>query len=611
MVLNISSGFSALTSLLYKNIRVFIAIFLMFTFNSAAFSSNLTVTLDGDLPNVIKNNIHAYLGNLPDTALERTAFIYSAKDNTYKALQALGYYQPDIMVKVDENPWKLILTVKLNEATLIDNIDINIEGEANNDSAFITLLSEIDIQSGDKLHHGKYETLKSNLLSLALQRGYFRGSLIDSNITIKDEYHSADINIHYESGPRYRFGEVRFNDTELETKLLTSLIPFNKKDYYNTNDFHQLQQQLQSTQYFGNVDITHADKSQDEKNKNFTVPIDVSLTPAKSHLFDFGIGYATDTKLRISASWRTPLINKYGHFQETKIEYSTINPTGNFIYSIPLGHPTQDLLQFKVAVENDEYPDLSTKVYSAQVGRIISKNNWNRQIYTRLHKEAWHYDFDEKNPNIDWSDKDNVKYIIPGVTWSRTIRSGSALDPSSGFRQIYNVEGAHLKAASDNSFFRLHGRWNFITTLTANHRLVTRAELGAIYVDRDAQLAPSLRFYAGGDQSIRGFAYQSIGSTIPSSSDPDNSREVVVGGTRLMVASVEYQYYVNPKWRLAFFSDGGSVANKGEFEPVYSLGSGLHYLSPVGAVKFDLAYGFDDNNENDKWRVHINLGAEL
>ena len=141
------------------------------------------------------------------------------------------------------------------------------------------------------------------------------------------------------------------------------------------------------------------------------------------------------------------------------------------------------------------------------------------------------------------------------------------------------------------------------------HRLVTRAELGAIYIDRDAQLAPSLRFFAGGDQSIRGFAYQSIGSTIPVSSDPGETKSIVVGGTRLMVASIEYQYYLNNKWRLALFSDGGSVARKGEFDPVYSLGSGIHYMSPVGAIKFDFAYGIDDDEKD--WRVHINIGAEL
>jgi translocation and assembly module TamA len=240
---------------------------------------------------------------------------------------------------------------------------------------------------------------------------------------------------------------------------------------------------------------------------------------------------------------------------------------------------------------------------------FLRKNNWNRQVYARLHQEAWQYDLDDESPNIIWSEKDNVQYLIPGITWSKTTRSGSALDPSTGFRQTYNIEGAHLSAGSDNSFFRIHGRWNYITTLKPKHRFVARAELGAIFIDEDAQLAPSLRFYAGGDQSIRGFAYQSIGSTIDSSSDPTLAVPVTVGGTRLALASLEYQYYVNRQWRLAIFSDGGSVTNKDELNPVYSIGSGIHYLSPVGAVKLDFAYGVADDNE--EWRIHLNLGAEL
>ncbi|MDX2370261.1 MAG: autotransporter assembly complex family protein [Colwellia sp.] len=596
-------------TLLYKQIKKLAAIFLFFVFTHIAYASNLTVELEGQLPEAVQRNVLSYLGKLPTSELERSAFIYSAKDNADKALQSLGYYQADTDVVIDKDRWKLILTITLHDPTLIENIDVNITGEARDDPAFIALMNNIDIQQGDKLHHGKYEALKSTLLSLAQQRGYFNGTLIDSSITIKADYHYADIKITYKSGPRYRFGDVSFNDFNLDPALLLSLIPFKKGALYNTNDFHQLQHQLQSTQYFSNVHVVHADRIQDKTNIHYTVPIDVSLTPAKSHQVNFGIGYATDTKYRLSAGWRTPLINKYGHFQETKIEYSALNPTGKFIYSIPLSHPTDDILQFKVTVENDDFADLTTKFYSVQVGRVVSKNNWNRQLYARLHQEAWQYDLDETNPNIIWSEKDNVQYLIPGVTWSKTIRSGSPLDPSTGFRQTYNIEGAHLKAGSDNSFFRIHGRWNYITTLKTNHRLVTRAELGAMYIDRDAEFAPSLRFYAGGDQSIRGFAYQSIGSTIPSSSDPDKAQPVTVGGTRLMVASIEYQYYLNDKWRLALFSDGGSVANKGEFKPVYSFGSGLHYLSPVGAVKFDFAYGIDDDDKG--WRFHLNLGAEL
>jgi len=605
MVLIISGYLNPNMALFYKQIKIFAIVFILFVFSFLASASNLSVKLDGKLPKEVKSNVLSYLGKLPDTELERSAFIYSAKDNAYNALQSLGYYQADINIIVEKDPWQLMLTIILNEPTLIGDIKVKITGEAIDDPAFIALLNRNDIQQGDKLHHGKYEALKSDLLSLALQRGYFNGSLTDSSVTIKEAYHYADIKITYKSGPRYNFGDVSFNDFDLDAALLSSLIPFKQGTAYNTKDFHKLQQQLQSTQYFSNVHVVHADK----KNNPYTVPINVSLTPAKSHQLDLGIGYATDTQFRLSAGWRTPLINKYGHFQETKFEYSTLNPTGNFIYSIPLSHPTDDLLQIKVTVENDDYADLTTKFHSVKIGQVVSKNNWNRQVYTRLHQEAWQYELDEVEPNIDWSEKDNVRYVIPGATWSKTIRSGSALDPSAGFRQTYNIEGAHLKAGSDNSFFRVHGRWNYITTLKTNHRLVTRAELGAIYIDRGAQLAPSLRFYAGGDQSIRGFAYQSIGSTIPSSSDPDKTALVTVGGTRLMVASIEYQYYLNDKWRLALFSDGGSVANKGEFDPVYSLGSGLHYLSPVGAVKLYFAYGIDDDDKN--WRIHINLGAEL
>jgi translocation and assembly module TamA len=609
MLLNISGYFSTPMTNFYKVIRFLTITYLLFVFNQNTFANDFTVEFKGELPKEVKSNILSHLGTLPKTELERSAYIYAAKDNTNDALNALGFYQAEISMTSEEALNKLILIIKINPATLIDRVDINITGDGAEDYALIDLIENINIKAGDRLHHGKYESFKTSLLSLALQQGFFDGVLIDSNIMIKDGYSKADIKMNYESGPRYKFGEVSFSNTLLNDNLLTSLIPFSKGDFYTTKSFHQLQQKLQSTQYFGNVYVAQADKVKDPENSSYTIPIDVSLTPAKSHYFDFGVGYATDTQFRLSAGWRSPLINKYGHFQETKIEYSPLNPTGKFIYSIPLDHPTEDILQFKISAENDEYADLTTKFYSIQLGRIISKDDWNRQIYTRLHQESWQYDLDETQPNIDWSEEDNVRYVIPGVTWSRTIRSGSALDPSSGFRQVYNVEGAHLKAASDNSFFRLHGRWNYITTLAENHRLVTRAELGAIYIDRDAELAPSLRFYAGGDQSIRGFAYQSIGSTVPSSSDPNNPKEVVVGGTRLMVASLEYQYYLNDKWRIALFSDGGSVANKGEFDPVYSIGTGFHYLSPVGAVKFDFAYGVDGDETN--WRIHINLGAEL
>lgn len=615
MVSIIIGFFTSLILSFYTPLKVLIkGAFFFFAFANIAFASNLILTLNGELPEHIKKNIHAYLGKLPDTELERSAFIYSTKTNINNALQALGYYKAEIVVVTKKQPWQLIVTINLNEPTLLDNIDISITGEAEKDPLFIKLLSEHGLAKGTILHHGKYEDFKSDLLSLALQHGFFNGTLVESIITIKDDYRLADITIAFSSGPRYRFGEVTFSDFELDPLLLTSLIPFKQGDLYSTKTFHQFQYQLQATQYFGSVLAVPENTVQNTEDPQYLVPINVSLTPTKSHHFDFGVGYATDTQLRASIGWRTPLLNKYGHYQETKFEYSAINPTGRFIYSIPLKHPTDDVMQFKITVEGADYADLTTKFYSTQVGKVSRKETWNREIYMRYHQEAWRYLLDEKELNIDWGEEDKVHYYIPGITWSKTIREGSALDPSAGFRQTYNIEAAHLDAGSDNSFFRMHARWNYIKTLQPKHRLVTRAELGAIYIDLDAQIAPSLRFYAGGDQSIRGFDYQSIGTTIPSSEAPnklntDKPNQIVVGGTRIIVGSIEYQYYINEKWRVGLFTDGGSVTNKGEFNPVYSFGSGIHYITPVGAVKLDLAYGIDGDKRSQ--RIHITLGAEL
>jgi translocation and assembly module TamA len=595
--------------------RLLIQLLSLFLFTSHVVNaSNLVLKVDGELSEAAFLNIKAHLSPMPQNTLERSAFIYSVNNKTNTALQALGFYQADFSFRVDktiESQWQLLLNVNTNNPVLINNVDIMLMGKASNDEVFQQFLQQHTLHPGEQLNHGKYEAVKTGLLSLALQRGFFKSELQKSIIKVDKISQTADIHIHFNSGPRYQFGDISFNQFPLEPELLERLIPFSENTPYSTTQFHKLQQQLKASEYFSSVNAVRTKLITDDAHQIYKQPITVTLTPAKRHKFNLGFGYATDTKFRVSASWRTPLINQYGHFQETKLEYSKINPTGKFVYSIPLSHPRNDLLQWQFQVENDQYSDLETKFYSAQLARLVNKNNWQRQVYIRLHKEAWRYDYGASTANREWSD-DTADYLIPGISWSRTTRRGNPIDPSQGFRQTYNVEGAHLDAGSDNSFFRLHAQWKYIHTLTTKQRLVTRAEFGAIYIDRDAELAPSLRFYAGGDDSIRGFPYQSLGKTVTSLPDQQSGEkydELVVGGTRLVVASIEYQYYFSDKWRMSLFSDGGSVANKGEFEPVYSLGSGIHYLSPIGAIKFELAHGVDA--DESQWRLHFNLGAEL
>lgn len=583
---------------MYSRFFLFILFFLISPF---ATSNTLIVQLSDNLSSAAKQNIYAYLGNLPENDTERTAFVFTAKKQALNALKALGYYRAEVTSLIDKNLdkniWTLGLVVILNQPTRIKHVRINLSGDALGDSAFSDIIKEVPIASGDILHHGIYEQFKTDLVSLGLERGYFDSKFIKTNIAINKNLDTAEIIVHFDSGPRYRFGEIKFNDFDINTDILKPLISFKQGDFYQQTSLQNLQNELDETQYFSNVVV----RPETENSANNILPIDVSLEKAKRHQFNLGLGYATDTKERFSFGWKTPLVNRYGHRQETRLSYSTINPTGHFIYSIPLSHPNNDVLQLQTELEKNDYGDLTSRFFSFQVGRVYLKDDILRQPYLRHLDEEWETD------NV----YDDASYFIPGFTWSDIDRDGPLLDPTKGFRQYYNLEGSYEGLSSETSFLRFNARWKYISLFAPKHRIVARVELGYVIVDKDfeEELSPSLRFYAGGDQSIRGFDYQSIGPKVTLSEGINQGKEIVIGGTNMVVASLEYQYYFSNTWRGALFIDAGSVNDNDKLEPVYSIGPGLHYISPIGPIRFALGYSLSE--ENPLWRLHFSIGAEL
>jgi translocation and assembly module TamA len=581
-------------------LRLFIIFCLNLLIVSNAFSKNIVLTITDSLPSNVTSNIKSYLGDLPTNELERISFLHSAENNTIKALQALGYYKANVDLRIDKDEnnsvWNVALDVVLNDPTRVNSIDININNEANNDEKFSVITSTLPIKNNDPLNHAAYEKIKSDILALGLQRGYFNGKFDVAQIAITPD-NVADIKLTYNSGKRYTFGEIDFINNTINQNVIDKLIPFNVGDKYELSKLQALQNNLEKTQYFNNIVIVPQQNS-NPAIESTEVPIQISLARAKRHYFDVGLGYVTDTKFRISAGWKTPLVNKFGHRQETRIKYSKDNPTGEFTYSIPIDNALNDIIQVRLVLEDDRYGDITSKYRSAQISKKTTLDDLSAEAYFRVLHETW--DIDTFNDAAD--------YLLLGYSWSFTQRSGSLIDPSGGFSQFYNIEGTHTAISSSTNFIKFNGRWRYIKMLAPRHRLVTRAELGYTYID-DAQvteLSPSLRFFAGGDQSIRGFNYQSVGPTIKSSTDDEL---IVTGGTRLAVASIEYQYYFTDNIRGAIFFDAGSSFNKNIIEKSYAVGPGIHYISPIGAIKLDLGYSISENSPS--WRIHLNLGAEL
>ena len=588
------------------NQSLFLVFILLSVYSSTARSSNLEYRLTPDLPAQVQQNITVHLGTLPTTERQREAFVYAAKADTVSALQALGYYRAKVNLTIDKssNPalWQLTINVALHQVTQLKQVNIVIKGDAQQDPAFNKLLENSPLKTGKPLNQGAYETFKADLLSLGQTRGYLDGHLLKSTIGIHPSYREADITIEYQSGHRFQFGQVNFNEQFVKKSVLNELIPFQQGDYYNTDTLINFQHQIQLTNYFSQIMVV-PDKT---KASQYIIPINVSLKNKQKHHFDIGVGFATDTKFRLSASWRTPLVNRFGHSQETQIKYSKTNPTGKFIYTIPLTHPLDDLLQFQVMRENAQYAQQNSRFFSVKIGRVRNEHGWVRQHYIRFLQEKWSI-----SSTLDNSFNYQAKYYIPGFTWALSKHSGSIIDPTGGVSQWYNIEGASSSMGSALSFFRVNARWKYITMLGVKQRFVAKAELGALFSDHadDTNVTPSLRFYAGGDQSIRGFAYQSIGGERQFTSTNGNIEQVVIGGTRLVTLSFEYQYYLRDKVRLALFTDMGDATFAGRFKLKHSIGTGIHYISPVGAIRFNFGYGFGDVQGG--WRLHFSVGAEL
>jgi translocation and assembly module TamA len=299
--------------------------------------------------------------------------------------------------------------------------------------------------------------------------------------------------------------------------------------------------------------------------------------------------------------WSSPRLNRWGHSQQTRLRYSPVNPAARVVYTVPLDDPANDLLQFGARLEDNEFGDLQSEQRELLLKRELSNGANVRSVSARLLEESW----SALEENFD------AAYALAGLSFSRRSREGNAVDPSGGFSQFYGLEVASSDLGSDQDLARLSVNLTGLRRFGERSRVVGRLNAGYLVSSstRPDELPPSLAFFAGGDSSIRGYAYQSVGREIAAQVFSDSSVPLVVGGTRLLTASVEYQRYLFENWRAAVFVDGGDAFVGTDFDLNVGAGFGVHYLSPVGALRIELANPVSESG--GEWRLHINIGAEL
>ncbi|AUY32348.1 autotransporter assembly complex family protein [Pseudomonas sp. PONIH3] len=544
----------------------------------------------------LKSNIEGYIGSLGDRdeeALQR--FSRGAEEQARKAAQALGYYQARVETEVKapaekDKPPQLIIQVEPGEPIRLRNVTVRIEGPASELRVFRIPDSKA-LRPGEQLNHGTYEDAKRLIQNQASRYGFFAGRFERQRLAVDPQAGVADIELVYQSGPRYRLGEVSFGgDAPLDNDLLQRMVGFKPGTPYDSELIAELNNDLQSSGYFDSVRVDAAPTAAVGED----IPVDVHLDTRKPRTLGLGLGFSTDVGPRGKANWTRHWVNPQGHSYGWETELSAPRQNVGLWYDIPLDPPLTDKLRFAGGYQNEEISGTDTLSKLLTVGpEWHSKlpSGWQRVISLKYQREEYRLGDDSGLSNL----------LMPGVSFSY-LRSDNRIDPHNGYRLQFDLQAAKEGLGSDTNLIHGNVLLKGLTTLGQNHRFLGRVQFGGSATNGYQQnIPPSLRFFAGGDQSVRGYDYQSL--------SPKNNQGDRIGGRYLVAGSAEYQYSIAEKWRLATFIDQGNSFNSLELPSLKTgVGIGVRWVSPVGPLRLDLARALDDDGG---FRLHFSMGPEL
>lgn len=552
--------------------------------------ANLEFEIKG-VDSALKQNVSIYVNAISNNE-KNLDFRFKSRviEEASKALQALGYYHPTFTYSIADfksnTDATVVLDIQAGPAIFIAKVDIKISGEAESDPTFIKLIKSSQIK-GDVLNQGRYDALKSSIQSLAIRRGYFDGKYIVSRLEIATGLNEAFIVLHFDSGQRYKFGEVTYKNSQINESRLDSMQTFKEGDPYLVTDLGAFNQQLSNTGWFTSA-LVETDLKAMHQNK---VPISVLLDPAPRNRFETGVGYSSDTGARLKVVWGKPWFNSRGQSINTDLYISKPQQKLESTYKIPLEDVLRDLYQLRVGLENLDNNDTKSLEFTASFSRHWKYDNtWQRILYLRM----LYSDFTQAQV----SDRSNL--ILPGVNFSR-IRSRGGAMPYWGDKQSITFEMADPVWGSDISLSRLIAESVWIRSINDNNRILVRGNVGAINTKEFNRVPPSLRFFVGGDNSIRGYGYQSISSR--------DSQGQLEGSSYMTTGSLEYNYRVMGNWWASVFTDGGDAWTNGKPMWKTSAGLGVRWVSPIGPIRMDIAHGFENTEES--FRIHLNFGPTL
>jgi translocation and assembly module TamA len=548
-----------------------------------------------------------------------------APQNIKELLATEGYFSPTIMPLLEKKDGVAIakFTVELGAPVLIDSIDLRFTG------AIIQLLNDPKLKDqspnniqklreewllpkGQTFRQEDWALAKRKLLTSLLLERFPNATISKSKAEINLESHTVSLLVEVDSGPAFQFGELSISGlNRYPASIVENLNPIKPASLYSQSSLLTFQTRLQESGYFKTVEVTADTKSANVESPNLesanlksenvesasqeadnktppisNAPIKVIVEENKSIKVGIGAGYSTNTGART---------------QLTYDDLNLIDKGWRLTSSLKLEQKAQFLGgQVQLPITSDDYRDSfnGNLTRTAIEGQVLSSSQAGikRAWGPRKHEQYVGANYLIEQQSVDGGDTTTKKVgtLSYGITLRRT---NNDLAPTKGYLFNAQFAVAPLESLSDGRFLQSHVKTQAYYPITKSTQLIARAEAGMLNGKNGAPEA--FLFRAGGDQSVRGYAFQSLGI---------KEGDAIVGAKYLATGSVEVVQWLSSQWGAAVFLDFGNAANRiQDLKPVYGYGLGARWKSPLGPIGADIAYG----QATGEYRLHFNIGVSF
>jgi translocation and assembly module TamA len=547
--------------------------------------------LDGEMLESTRASLELRQYEERDVSAEEVRRLFArAEDQIRMGLEPFGYYDAQVegtLSQPEAAKYRAVFKVALGEPVIVRDVQVEVGPEAKELESVRQALADFRPKAGERLDHGAYERSKQQIATALANDGFLDAELVRHRVEVVESAHSADIDLAWQIGPRHRLGALRFSRSQFPDAFLQRYKPWRADEFYSAEKLLSLQQTLVDADYFSSVGVT----PDVEHAQDGVVPVDVLLIPAKRTVYTANLYMSTDSgpggRLGVQLRW----LNRHGHKLGGDIEYSTRLQEISTKYQIPRPGLRNRNFTFGAGYRDEETDSSRSRMARLAATEVVDR--W--KGFTRtVGLQYLHGDFEI----ADEPGKTSLLYAEGLLTRKQ---ADDLYFPASGYSLLYGLRVGSEALLSDTSFVqgRVEGKW--LQERGERGRFILRAALGAMVVNEFDALPPELRFFAGGDRSIRGFDFQEIGER--------NAAGGVIGGKFLAVGSAEYEHYFRENWGVAAFVDAGDAFTS-SFSTNVGAGVGLRWKSPVGMVRLDVARPVV-SDFGDSWRIHLVIGPDL